>query len=81
MYDVLLSAESAAELKASPALADEIIAAEQAAGTTSTSGSSSTESLVSELQNINLLTVSPDTLMSILGKSASGSASTTSTTA
>ena len=81
MYDVLLSAESAAVMKASPALADKIIAGEQASAATSSSGSSSTESLVSELENINLLTVSPDSLMSMLEKSASGSAPTINTTA
>ena len=82
MYGVLLSAESASLLNSNPALAQDIVSAY---GTSTTGGSSSsstsTESLVNELQALNLVTVSPDTLLSLVNNSSSGSGSTISTTA
>ncbi|MGD0229148.1 MAG: hypothetical protein ABSC19_02165 [Syntrophorhabdales bacterium] len=83
MYSILLSAESASLMKTDPGILSGIIAADQAptASGTSSSGSTGTESLVQALQNINLLTVNPDTLLSIIKDSSSGGASTVSTTA
>jgi hypothetical protein len=81
MYNILLSAESASMMKSDPALVDEITAAEQksaAAGSSSTP--TSTESLVNQLQNINLLTISPDTLLSIIEGFASAGTPTVNTT-
>ena len=67
MYNILLSAESASLMKADPTLVTEITAAEQQSTTGgSSSTSTSTENLVNQLQNINLLTVSPNTLLSII---------------
>ena len=82
MYNILLSAESASIMQSNPALVNEITAAEQTSTTGgSSSTSTSTESLVNALQSINLLTVSPDTLLSIIEGSSSGSTPTVSTTA
>jgi hypothetical protein len=81
MYNILLSAESASMIKSDPALVNEITAAEQQSTTGgSSSTSTSTESLVNELQNINLLTVSPQTLLSIIEGASKGSTPTVSTT-
>ncbi len=80
MYNILLSAESASMMKSNPTLVKEITAAERTAAGDSSSTATSTESLVNQLQNINLLTVSPDTLLSLIEGSSSTSTPTVSTT-
>ncbi len=82
VYNILLSAESASLMKSNPALVKEITAAEKtSASSGSSSASTSTESLVNQLQKINLLTVNPDTLFSLINGSSSTGASTVNTTA
>jgi len=80
LYDILLSAGNASLMESDPTLVNDIIAAGQTSTSSgSSSGSTSTESLVQQLQNINLLTISPDALLSLIQNSSSGSTSTGST--
>ena len=81
MYSVLLSAANANIMESDPTLVKDLVAAEQTSTSGSASNSTSTESLVQQLENINLITISPDTLLSMIQNSSSGSASTVNTTA
>ena len=72
MYSILLSAESASIIQANPSMVQQILSADQtSAGSSASSGAAasqttSTQALVQELENMNLLTIAPDTLMSML---------------
>ena len=72
MYSILLSAESASMIQADPSMVQQMLSADQTqAGSSASSGASgsqttSTQALVQELENMNLLTIAPDTLMSML---------------
>ena len=85
MYDILLSAESASMMQANPGFVQDILSADQAAagsGTSSGSTSSqatSTQDLVQQLENTNLLTMSTDTLTSLLEKNIASQSSSNGT--
>ncbi|MGA3173924.1 MAG: hypothetical protein ABSE25_05780 [Syntrophorhabdales bacterium] len=72
LYDILLSAENAQIMKNDPALTQALLAAEETQTTAGAASGGSTQAqttgaqLLQNLQNINLLTVSPDALMSML---------------
>jgi hypothetical protein len=72
MYSILLSAESASMIQADPGMLQQMLSADQTqAGSSASSGAAgsqttSTQALVQELENMNLLTIAPDTLMSML---------------
>jgi len=87
MYNVLLSAESASIMQANPTLVQDILSAGQASASSSTSSSGSTSSqaattqeLVQELENMNFLNMSPDTLTSLLGNNTASSSQASSGT-
>jgi len=78
MYNILLSAESTSILQANPGLVQDILSANEAsAGNNTSPGSTSaqttsTQDLIRELENMNFLSMSPDTLTSLLkGSTAS----------
>jgi len=81
MYNILLSAESASILQANPSLVQDILTAnETSAGNNTSSGSTSaqttsTQDLIQELENMNFLSMSPDSLTSLLKGSTASQAS------
>ncbi|HVN72468.1 MAG TPA: hypothetical protein VMU10_10655 [Desulfomonilia bacterium] len=79
LYNLLLSAENAQLMQANPALVKDIVSREQAktAGdTTSSSSAQAGSQILQDLENMDLLTMSPDTLASIIQK-YTGSTDTT----
>jgi hypothetical protein len=78
MYDVLISAENAQLMQASPDLVKNIISEEQAQSTGDSSSSStqtSSSELVQNLKNLDLLAMNPETLRAIQQKYMGSSAS------
>ena len=80
MYNILLSAANAKLMEANPALLKTLISADQAQ--TASSGTSSGSAIdcqtLQDIQNINLLTINPNTLASLLEKSQNSAAQATS---
>ena len=80
LSDLFLSEENAQLMQANPTLVKDIISAEEAQTTDSASSSSSTQSQASGLQiwqdigNMNLLTLSPDSLIAAIQQKYSESA-------
>ena len=72
IYNIMLSDENAKLMQANPSLVQDIISEEQSQTTNSGSSSSASQSLDSQalqdIENTNLLTMSPDTLISLLQK-------------
>jgi hypothetical protein len=72
LYNIMLSDENAKLMQANPSLVQDIISEEQSQTTDSGSSSSTSQSLDSQalqdIENTNLITMSPDTLISLLQK-------------
>ncbi len=84
MYDLFLSEENAQMMQANPTLVKNIISAEQAQTTDSASASSSSStqsqtSFLQSIENINLLSMNPDTLMAIQKYTESANSETQTT--
>jgi len=84
LYNIMLSDENAKLMQANPSLVQDIISEEQSQTTDSGSTSSTSQSLDSQalqdIENTNLLTMSPDTLISLLQKYTSTENSAAQTT-
>jgi len=84
LYNIMLSDENAKLMKANPSLVQDIISEEQSQTTDSGSTSSTSQSLdaqaLQDIENTNLLTMSPDTLISLLQKYTSTENSASQTT-
>jgi hypothetical protein len=84
LYNIMLSHENAKIIQANPTLVKAIIKAEQSQTTASGASSSSNQSLdsqaIQDIENTNLLTMSPDTLLSLLQKYTSSENSASQTT-
>ena len=84
MFNVMLSAENAELMKASPTLVRAMISAEAAqtqtaeGATSSVSSQSDSSQILKDLQNINLLNIDPGTLLSILQNNAASQDSSSS---
>jgi hypothetical protein len=78
MYDLFLSAENTQLMQANPSLVKDIISEEQAQ--TTTDSTSSVSQIIQDIGNINLLTISPDTLLAIQQKYADSANSETQAT-
>lgn len=78
MYNLFLSAENTQLMQANPSLVKDIISEEQAQ--TTTDSTSSVSQMIQDIGNINLLTISPDTLLAIQQKYSDSANSDTQAT-